>query len=502
MPDTQGLPWPEGEPGALRASAHRASALAHQLSGLHGGVAATHAAGWSGTAAAAFGATVRRDAGVVAAAGAAFGDAAGALNDLAGAIEHARQRVLHAADRLRAAREHAAAASRRAADARSAADAAHQAAALDPTASLGSPLFSAADIAEGDAQRAEAASAAAQDELARVAAWAHREAEDACHDARAADQRCAGVLEASAGTSPFASTGMPGGAFSPAAPLAASAGMAGISQLGQYLAGDLYNFWSGGHDRNFPFGTGLKAGVYMKGVNTWVRQDWTAWQRVAKTAGSTPEEIADAKALALSRLPTFNNGLIGRNVAKGLSRFSATEDAGAWLGTASKATPWFRGLGIAGGAVSTGIDAYGLWKQGSPIKAFQKRGAGYVADVGKTAFSASSTAFMIAPNPITGGAVVVSGAVWLGAEGWEHRKQIGHAIASGADWAWDHSAVGAAWNHRQEIGAALDKGVDTIGDGLSTAGDKLADAGSSVVHVGGDVVDGAKDLVDKIPTPW
>jgi hypothetical protein len=121
------------------------------------------------------------------------------------------------------------------------------------------------------------------------------------------------------------------------------------------------------------------------------------------------------------------------------------------------------------------MDTKHLIEQGNPVDAFQREGAGYVADVGRTAFSASSTAFLIAPNPVTGGAVLVSGAVWLGAEAWDHREEIVDAVTDAADWAWDHSLVGAAWNHREEIGEALDDGVDMVQDGLSSVADKVDD---------------------------
>jgi uncharacterized protein YukE len=479
--DTEGLPWPEGDPGVVRGAAQRASGLASQLQGLHGGVAATHAAGWSGAAAAAFAGAVRSDAAAVALAAEAFHTAAGALNDLATALEHARERVRRAARKLREAREHAAAAQRRATQARADADAAHQAAALNPATGLGDPLGLQAQTAEGEARQAESAAATAQGELARVQAWAEREAEDACQDARTADHRCAGLLDGAAAGPLSLTTGMP---------LAGAIGPAG--QLGSYLMADAYNFWSGGkNDGNFPYGSGAKALLSMNGIRKWMPEygAYRSWVNAAGTGDGTL--TAAMKAEMLDALPTFNNGMIGKGLAKGLSRLPATEGAGKWLSTASKATPVFRYLGIAGGVASTGIDAYGLIKQGNPVTAFKRDGAGYVADVGKTAFSASSTAFLIAPNPVTGTAVVVSGAVWLGAEGWEHREQIGHAISQGADYVWDHSLVGEAWNHRADIGNALDKGVDTVGSGLSTA-----------EHLGGEALDKGKDLLDKIPTPW
>lgn len=75
-----------------------------------------------------------------------------------------------------------------------------------------------------------------------------------------------------------------------------------------------------------------------------------------------------------------------------------------------------RGLGVAGGAVSTVSGAYNLYQQGNPVDAFEREGAGYVADVAETAFSASSTAFLVAPNPVTATLAVTSGVVWAGAE--------------------------------------------------------------------------------------
>lgn len=40
-----------------------------------------------------------------------------------------------------------------------------------------------------------------------------------------------------------------------------------------------------------------------------------------------------------------------------------------------------------------------LVDQGNPVDAYRREGAAYVADVAGTAFSASTTAFLVAPNP-------------------------------------------------------------------------------------------------------
>ena len=497
-PDTQGLPWPEGEPEAVRAAARRANALAAALDGMHGTVAATDAPGWTGTAATAFDGAVERDAAVLSTAAAAFTEAAGALQELGIKLESARERVLEAAQRLREEREAAAAAAARAQEAREIATSAHAAAALDMSSPFGGVLASEASAAEESALRAEAAAANAQMELERVEAWARRQAQDAVQDARAADQRAAGVLQGSAAGPLGATTGTPS---------AALAGGPALGPLGGFINGSLFNYWGGGPDRAYmPIGKMVAGGAFMAGTARWMRAASVAssWARVAP--GGPGTLTAYAAQLAHSRLPTFNNGLLGRGLASGLSSVPATRGAGSWLANTSRATPVFRGLGIAGGGVSTVLDTAHLIRQGNPVEAFQRDGAGYVADVGRTAFSASTTAFLIAPNPVTGGAVLVSGTVWLGAEAWDHREEIADAVSTGAEWAWDHSLVGAAWNHREEIGAAIDSGVDTARNFAEDVGERW-DQGVDMVQDGlSTATEGAGDFVDDITpddwTPW
>ncbi len=83
-----------------------------------------------------------------------------------------------------------------------------------------------------------------------------------------------------------------------------------------------------------------------------------------------------------------------------------------------------RGLGVVGGVYSTTTGVMNLIEQGNPIDAFEREGAGYVADVAETAFSASTTAFLIAPNPVTGAIAVTTGIVWAGAEVVDHWDDI------------------------------------------------------------------------------
>ncbi len=83
-----------------------------------------------------------------------------------------------------------------------------------------------------------------------------------------------------------------------------------------------------------------------------------------------------------------------------------------------------RALGVAGGVYNTATGLVNLYEQGNPVEAFKRDGAGYVADVAETAFSASTTAFLIAPNPVTAGLAVGTGLVWAGAEVVDHWDDI------------------------------------------------------------------------------
>jgi hypothetical protein len=276
-----------------------------------------------------------------------------------------------------------------------------------------------------------------------------------------------------------------------------------LRHLGGYLGGDLLNFWSGGPDRQeLPLGKLAQASATVWGTSRWLRANavYQSWARVAPGGAGTLAGYAAQ--LRTAALPTFNNGLLGKGVAKGLSAIPASRGAGQWLSDAGRATPVFRGLGVAGGAFSTVMDAKHVVEQGNPVTAFKQQGAGYVAGVARTGFSASSTAFLIAPNPVTGGAVIVTGAVWAGAEVWDHHEEIGHAVSSAGNWAWDHSAAGQAWNHRADIGHAIDSGIGTAQAFASDVGDRL-DAGLDTAKgLGGDALDLGKEALDAIPTPW
>ncbi|MFO6452037.1 MULTISPECIES: hypothetical protein [unclassified Aeromicrobium] len=194
---------------------------------------------------------------------------------------------------------------------------------------------------------------------------------------------------------------------------------------------------------------------------------------------SVASALGKMKKMATGVAPIFQTGLVGRNMLtrmanaggrtgewarwmlSGGGRHAAPPTAllnklPKWAGpgtrfpTAGWADPLsrnpgglglMRGLGIVGGVYSTAVGVNNLIQQGNPIDAFEREGAGYVADVAETAFSASTTAFLIAPNPVTGAIAVGTGLVWAGAEVVDHWDEI----SDGASKAWDTVTDGDTW---------------------------------------------------------
>ncbi len=211
---------------------------------------------------------------------------------------------------------------------------------------------------------------------------------------------------------------------------AASGGLPGGGATG-FLLGDAASFWRGGED-SFPYGS-VAAGLLR------------VWRTASFTWGSGP-------------FPVFNTGLVGRGLSTGLQRVPALAPAGTWLASES-ATVFFRRAGIVGAVASTGMGLYDLYQQGNPIDAFRADGARYVADVANTAFSASTAAFLIAPNPVTGALVVGTGLVWAGAEVVDHWDDI--SSAAGDAWDTGTGALGDAW----------DTGTGALGDAWDSVSD-------------------------------
>jgi uncharacterized protein YukE len=264
-------------------------------------------------------------------------------------------------------------------------------------------------------------------------------------DAAATIERNRQAQEATSAADGFGPAG-PGFVHAGGGPLAFQGGFGNwAGDLGDFLFGDLGNFWTGG-DEGFPIGSAAAALLKSNRI------------RAAAFAGGP--------------LPVFNTGLIGTNLSRLLAGQPGYIGAfGNWLRTPG-ATATFKWLGVGGGVVSTGLGLYDLYQQGNPIDAFQENGAGYVADVASTAFSASTTAFLLAPNPVTGALALGTGAVWLGAEVVDNWDEITEWTSD----AWDTGTefAGDVWNGYNDF-------VGDVGDGAIDMLDDAWDAGTGLV---------------------
>jgi len=158
----------------------------------------------------------------------------------------------------------------------------------------------------------------------------------------------------------------------------------------------------------------------------------------------------------------------GATVARGATNLLAVARVDGLRVATSTAGAW-RGLGIVGGVAATALDGYNLYLQGNPVEAFQREGAGYVADVARTGFNVSLTAAMIAPNPVTWGAVAITGVVWAGAEIVDNWPAISSAAGEARDRVVDWGS-----DRLDDAGEALDDVRDTVGDLASAAAESPA----------------------------
>lgn len=192
-PDVAGLPWPEGDPGALRGAARSVSALGSELESFSSSVAAFRSpAGWSGAAATAYSSAVTEQSQMLRSAGGALPEVSGALEDLATTVEEAQDRVRKLAVKVREAETAAAQAAAQAAAASAAASVALVAAQVP---GAGAAATAAADVASRIATGAAANASGMQDHAASVRAMAIAEAEEECARVRRADARTATVVD-------------------------------------------------------------------------------------------------------------------------------------------------------------------------------------------------------------------------------------------------------------------------------------------------------------------
>lgn len=169
--------------------------------------------------------------------------------------------------------------------------------------------------------------------------------------------------------------------------------------------------------------------------------------------------------------PIFQTGIIGRRLVPILAgQAGRVGQFGNWLGSPAGRLLTQR-IGIVGGVVGTATGAYDLYRQGNPVDAYRREGAGYVADVAGTAFSASTAAFLVAPNPVTGAAAIGSGLVWAGAETVDHWDDI---TEFGSD-VWD-GATDIASDVASGVGGFASEAWDGAGGLASGVGGGIIDA--------------------------
>lgn len=127
------------------------------------------------------------------------------------------------------------------------------------------------------------------------------------------------------------------------------------------------------------------------------------------------------------------------------------------LANAAKAAGWMRGLGIVGsaGATAWGVANLATMDHG---KAWKEDKAKYLSNWTGTAFNASLTAAMIAPNPVTVGLAVGTGIAYAGTLVWDNWDSISKGAEEAADWVGDKA---------EKAGEAISDGAKALGSALN-----------------------------------
>ncbi len=262
-------------------------------------------------------------------------------------------------------------------------------------------------------------------------------------------------------------------------------------ELEDWIRGAL-GIWNGRIDERFPLGRWVFG-------NLWINRVVQRWRGAGPTINGT------------LRVPTIANGWLPRQLMRS-GHFR-------WLSSPAVQTA---GRRISGGLamVSTIGDAKVVWDHGNPVEAFQNEGAGYVADVARLGFSGSTTAFFVAPNPVTGGIVIVTGVVWVGAEVVDHWDEIADTwkatyehLERGAQVSYDSATMGLSvgWDWTadrwddvvdwtavgvESLTAIGESGLDQLTRAVEWGDDRLDDAMDWTGDRVGDLVDMGSGLLD------
>ncbi|MEU6681997.1 hypothetical protein [Streptomyces sp. NPDC046832] len=127
------------------------------------------------------------------------------------------------------------------------------------------------------------------------------------------------------------------------------------------------------------------------------------------------------------------------------------------LANAAKAAGWMRGVGIVGsaGATAWGVANLATMDHG---KAWKEDKAKYLSNWTGTAFNASLTAAMVAPNPVTVGLAVGTGLAYAGTLVWDNWDSISKGAEEAADWVGDKA---------EKAGEAISDGAKKLGSALN-----------------------------------
>lgn len=159
-----------------------------------------------------------------------------------------------------------------------------------------------------------------------------------------------------------------------------------------------------------------------------------------------------------TRLAGWGNNVFGRPWTNTVTGVTYGRGAGnlltmanpSGLRTMASSAGALRVLGVAGSGLATVDGVVGLVNNWDEHGEMWENGgtegkAHVIGEYAETAFNASMTAALIAPNPVTLGLVAVTGLVWAGAEVVEHWDDITAAVDDAADWVGDRADDAADW---------------------------------------------------------
>jgi hypothetical protein len=286
----------------------------------------------------------------------------------------------------------------------------------------------------------------------------------------AACRTCVGSLESAMQGLGVALLGPQAAAGASGGPAAASADAG--EQLTAFLLGDIAAVWGGSEDV-LPLGSGIAGMVRIVRMTGWVR------------AGGAPDAF-----------PTFANGGIGRTLSQRVP------------GLGFLANPvtqrLLTGTTVVGGVYTGVTGTIDVVQHGNPVHAFNEHGAGYTADVSRTAFGfgtaglgALALAGVAAP-PVLVIVTVGAGVVWVGSEVIDHWDDITGFVGDRWDDVsgfvgdrWDDVSgfVGDRWQDASALAGDLRAGagdvLGTVGDGIGGLASGARDAAADLPLVGG-----------------